>query len=386
MVGCGMVKKLLLTCLIILFVPLASHGATFSDNFDGYANLAAVNAAGWSADAGQVSLVDNASCRGGKCLKIDISSSGTQQILTRTLNESEVYIRFYAKRTGFGTTGGNKFLKLFGERTGDNYANITFGQVYASGRFDSSNSGDGSGVTNDTVCDWHWYDHAAVCTQVREIVPPGTLTMADDTWYAFEFHIYPNTDGNYDAVIQAWVDNTLRYHYTGVRMRNDANVRNFTYLSFVDYVGAQPDQPYSIWIDDVVVATSGPIGILDGGGNDSTPDQFSFTDVTGAALSTQYTSDNVTVLGIDNTTTLALTGTGCEYSINGAAFATADDNVTLNDNVALRVTSSGSYSTAKNCMLNLGGVSDTYSVTTEAAAEDPVAPRMRAGSMAGGWK
>lgn len=126
-----------------------------------------------------------------------------------------------------------------------------------------------------------------------------------------------------------------------------------------------------------------PSGIY---GPDVVPSAFSFTDNTGAALSMEYTSDNVTVAGIDNTTTLSLTGAGCEYSINGAAFATADDNVALNDNVALRVTSSGSYSTAKNCVLNLGGVTDTWYVTTLDAVNDPVAPRMRAGSMTGGWR
>jgi hypothetical protein len=43
---------------------------------------------------------------------------------------------------------------------------------------------------------------------------------------------------------------------------------------------------------------------------------------------------------------------------------TGNGNVALNDNVALRVTSSGSYSTASSCKLTIGGVAKTWIVTT----------------------
>ena len=123
-----------------------------------------------------------------------------------------------------------------------------------------------------------------------------------------------------------------------------------------------------------------------GTASDSTPAAFSFADAAGQGLSTVVTSDNVTVMAIDNTTTLTLTGTGCEYSVNGAAFATADDNVTLNDNVALRVTSSASHNTAVSCTLNIGGVTDVWRVTTLAAVNNPQTPRFRGSSMSGGWR
>ena len=89
----------------------------------------------------------------------------------------------------------------------------------------------------------------------------------------------------------------------------------------------------------------------------------------------------------DNTTTLALTGdASCKYSINGAAWATTGDNVSLNDNVALQNVASSSYSTAVSCTLNLGGVTDTWYVTTLAAVNDPAAPRFKGASMSGGWR
>jgi hypothetical protein len=164
----------------------------------------------------------------------------------------------------------------------------------------------------------------------------------------------------------------------------DSGVVSAAYQTFFDR--------YGIDIQEDIAGTTRPlggvwdIGAYESGGIDSTPAAFSFTDVTGATLSTVTTSDNVTVTGIDNTTTLTLTGTGCEYSINGAAFATADDNVTLNDNVALRVTSSASHNTAVSCVLNIGGVTDTWSVTTLAAVADPQTPRFRGSSMSGGWR
>ena len=120
--------------------------------------------------------------------------------------------------------------------------------------------------------------------------------------------------------------------------------------------------------------------------SDTTPAAFSFTDNTGVALSTGIYSTSVQVLGIDNTCSISLAGAGCEYKVNAGAWATANDNVTLNDNVALRVTSSASHNTAVSCVLNLGGVSDTWSVTTLAVVDDPQTPRFRGSSMSGGWR
>lgn len=39
---------------------------------------------------------------------------------------------------------------------------------------------------------------------------------------------------------------------------------------------------------------------------DTTPDSFSFTDVTGASLNTQYTSNSVTVAGINSPTAISI--------------------------------------------------------------------------------
>jgi len=243
--------------VVTLFFAMPTFAATFSDNFDSYADETAVETAGWGLD---YTTLESTGCRSGKCLKADITATGTRWYITHDLNEVEPYIRFYAKRVGFDGTGGNKFLKLFGDNS-SGYANITYGQEYTNGIFGTVNTGDGSGTENDTVCNWYWAAHTLPCTGTANTVS-SNLDMEDGRWYAFEMHVYPNTNGNYNGIIQVWVDGVLRLDYSNLRMRNDANVRNFTDFSFVNYVGATLAGPYEMWFDDVVVSQSyvGPIG------------------------------------------------------------------------------------------------------------------------------
>ena len=103
-------------------------------------------------------------------------------------------------------------------------------------------------------------------------------------------------------------------------------------------------------------------------GSDTTPNQFTFTDRTNVALSTVITSNTITVSGINTAATVSITGG--EYSINGGSYTSSSGTVNNDNTVTVRQPSSGSYSTMTNAMLNIGGVSDTFSVTTQ--AETPV--------------
>jgi hypothetical protein len=146
------------------------------------------------------------------------------------------------------------------------------------------------------------------------------------------------------------------------------------YLYVVDSTGAVNSSGYAITFGDE--------------GVDSTPSAFSFTDVTGAELSTLTPSpDNVTVAGIDAGQTPAITvsGTGCEYSIDGAAFTANAGTVGLDNVVALHTTSSGTHNTPVTCTVTIGGVSDSWTVTTHTFAADPTHPRFRGGGR-GGWR
>lgn len=96
---------------------------------------------------------------------------------------------------------------------------------------------------------------------------------------------------------------------------------------------------------------------------DVTPAAFSFTDVTGAELSTLTESDAITVSSID--IPVAFTVAGGEAQINGAGAWGTSGTVSAGDTVKVRVTSSGVALTAVNAVLTIGGVSDTFTVTTK---------------------
>lgn len=115
-------------------------------------------------------------------------------------------------------------------------------------------------------------------------------------------------------------------------------------------------------VSDTFTATT-----IAAGAPDTTPDPFSFTDLTSVALSTEYESNVITVLGIDSPANLTLTGTG-EYSINGGTRASGATTVNLGDQIRLYQTSSGSNSTGTSLTLDIGGVSDTWTITTLAPA------------------
>ena len=109
-------------------------------------------------------------------------------------------------------------------------------------------------------------------------------------------------------------------------------------------------------VDDVIAAA----------GEDSTPSAFSFTDVTDADTSTVYTSNSITVAGLDANSPVAISVTGGQYSINDGDFTSDAGTVVADDTVRARGTSSGSAATAVNVAVTIGGVSDTFTITTAA--------------------
>ena len=96
---------------------------------------------------------------------------------------------------------------------------------------------------------------------------------------------------------------------------------------------------------------------------DTTPDPFTFTAQTGVALNTTVTSNTITVSGINSAASITITGG--TYSINGGAYTSSAGTVNNGNTVAIRQTSSSSYSSSTNATLTIGGVSGTFSVTTQ---------------------
>ena len=103
---------------------------------------------------------------------------------------------------------------------------------------------------------------------------------------------------------------------------------------------------------------------------DGTPSAFTFTDVSSAQLSTVSTSNQITVAGLANNDIAVVTITGGTFSKNGGAYTSTATTAADGNTFTVRVTSSGSYSTAVSTTLNIGTVSDTYTVTTGAEPAD----------------
>ena len=105
---------------------------------------------------------------------------------------------------------------------------------------------------------------------------------------------------------------------------------------------------------------------------DTTPEAFSFEPVTDAALDTVYTSNVITITGID--AAVPITVTGGEYAINSEeTFTSAAGTVSANNTVRLRGTSAPGNNLTHAVVVTIGGVSATYSITTIPDTTPPVA-------------
>ena len=104
--------------------------------------------------------------------------------------------------------------------------------------------------------------------------------------------------------------------------------------------------------------------------SDTTPDAFSFTDQTGIALSATVTSNSITVSGINAKASISVTGG--KFSINGGTFRTSSTTVSNGNTVRVQQTSASTNGTTTNTVLTIGGVKDTFSVTTTGGTTDTV--------------
>ena len=104
---------------------------------------------------------------------------------------------------------------------------------------------------------------------------------------------------------------------------------------------------------------------------DKTPDPFSFQDATGMPLSTSVASNVLTITGIDETTSVSVSGDGSpQISINGGAWATSG-TIANNQTLAVRLTSAPGFSTTRTATVTVGGVSDAWDVTTQGEDTTP---------------
>jgi hypothetical protein len=162
--------------------------------------------------------------------------------------------------------------------------------------------------------------------------------------------IYQNSDG--DGMVTS-------YNWTIPATFNGYTINGTDYQIFVAAWDASPNHNSNGALSSGYI-TLQPV--------DTMPDQFTFTAQTGVALNTTITSNTITVSGINAAASITITGG--TYSINGGAYTSATGTVNNGNTVTVRQTSSGSYSSTTNATLTIGGVSGTFSVTTQSAPVD----------------
>lgn len=105
-----------------------------------------------------------------------------------------------------------------------------------------------------------------------------------------------------------------------------------------------------------------------GGGNniDTTPDTVTFQAVTEADADTVFESNEVTITGIN--TSIPLTISNGEYSLNGSDYSTLPVNVVSGNRLKVRVTTGNQLATEYKASVTLGNKTSVFSVTTKEKA------------------
>jgi hypothetical protein len=102
---------------------------------------------------------------------------------------------------------------------------------------------------------------------------------------------------------------------------------------------------------------------------DTTPEPFAFGAETDVALSSERTSAEVQISGINTAAPIGVTGGS--YSINGGAFTSAAGTITNGQFVRVRHTAASAFSTVTTTQLTIGGTSGTFASTTLARDVTP---------------
>lgn len=228
-----------------------------------------------------------------------------------------------------------------------------------------------SGIISPTVT---WFrargEHAAGNSNWSNIVVHGDVTaptitsssaisVNENTVLAHtltaneSIYSWTNTGGVDSAQFEI-AGTTLRWLGNGTKnyeAPNDTGSNNVydVQVTATDYAGNSTNQNIAVTVNDLNENPTGLSGF--------------FTDVTGATVSTLYTSANTyTVAGL--ATTVPITITGGSYSKNGAGYTSGAGTVQNGDTVQLQTTSSASAGVFQYVVVNIGGGTDTWSVKT----------------------
>lgn len=141
---------------------------------------------------------------------------------------------------------------------------------------------------------------------------------------------------------------------------------NLTYSPDTDYFG---NDAFTFVVNDGT--EDSPAATINISVNNSVPQSFSFTDLPEVAPGSEHESNNILVTGINIVSEILITGG--EYSIDGADFTNSEGTVENNQSVVVKVTASNVALETVDVILSIGGVQDTFSVTTSNDNTEPTA-------------
>jgi len=114
-------------------------------------------------------------------------------------------------------------------------------------------------------------------------------------------------------------------------------------------------------VDNTATATV-LVNIIDASNN---PTNLLFTDLNSQAVDINVSSNDINISGLGEISPISISGANCKYSINNDGNYTDTNSTILNEQIlTLKTTTSSSYRTAIDCNITIGGVTDTWSVTT----------------------
>jgi hypothetical protein len=178
-----------------------------------------------------------------------------------------------------------------------------------------------------------------------------------------------------DRIRLQWDDNsgfTSPSEETKILTITDVNSQDLEFPTLLDapmptganYIRVRAESPhdatiFSAWSNTI----SDTLGSVD-----NTPNNFTFTDVTNADLSTTYNSNAITVSGLGSGVSAPFTVTGSGVAVKNGIASGTSGTVVNGDTMQIRLMSSGANSSSVSGTLDINGVLDTYTVTTLAAS------------------
>ena len=193
----------------------------------------------------------------------------------RPYNTDHVYIRFRARMTK--ARHGLKFVKVFGQREEDNYANTTFGLDYTGvesgfGSLYCVSYGDGSEIANDTanvilLGGGGNIGRAESLPGLSVETPQHKAFSSSDwstSWHRFEFYVKFNsgksagTEKN-DGEVAVKIDDKVYVEAKGLYNRHYSNklIDRIEILGWTQTARGVRTPEFEVWYDDIEISLNG---------------------------------------------------------------------------------------------------------------------------------